>query len=63
MVVDKLPEIAAAWGVELEGLLLIFVVVSLEKAWVFKFPLLPRICMVVTPRNVRTKDALLTTGH
>lgn len=60
--VDKLPNIAAALGVQEIDICLIFVVESVEKAWAFKFPLLPRIRMLVTPRDVCTEQALRT-GH
>jgi hypothetical protein len=60
--VDKLPDIAAALGVAVADLLLIFVVESVEKAWSFKFPELPEIRMIVTPRDVCTELALRT-GH
>eukprot|EP01031_Cornospumella_fuschlensis_P026761 gene26761-32338_t len=49
--VGKLPDIATALGVAVENLLLIFVVESIEKALTFKFPELPGIQMVVTPRD------------
>ena len=60
--VDKLPDIAAALGVAVADLLLIFVVESVEKAWTFKFPALEGIHMLVTPRDVCTEQALRT-GH
>lgn len=60
--VDKLPDIASALGVQEKDLLLIFVVESVEKAWAFKFPVLPGIRMLVTPRDVCTEQALRT-GH
>jgi hypothetical protein len=60
--VDKLPDIATALNVEMKDLLLIFVVESVEKAWTFKFPELPKIRMLVTPRDVCTEQALKT-GH
>ena len=60
--VDKLPDIAAALGVAVADLLLIFVVKSVEKAWTFKFPALEEIHMRVTPRDVCTEQALRT-GH
>jgi len=58
--VDKLPDIATALGVQEKDLLLIFVVESIEKAWAFKFPVLPGIRMLVIPRNVCTEQALRT---
>eukprot|EP00975_Prorocentrum_lima_P043012 9030519-Prorocentrum_lima.AAC.1 len=61
--VGKLPEIATALGVQVEDLLLIFVVESVEKAWTFKFPELPRVRMLVTPRDVCTEQALRTGHH
>ena len=60
--VDKLPDIATALGVDEADLLLIFVVESVERVWAFKFPVLPGIQMVVTPRDVCTEQALRT-GH
>jgi hypothetical protein len=60
--VDKLPDIATSLGVAVADLLLIFVVESVEKAWAFKFPVLPGIRMLVTPRDVCTEQALRT-GH
>ncbi|KAJ1392557.1 hypothetical protein B484DRAFT_408451 [Ochromonadaceae sp. CCMP2298] len=58
--VDKLPDIATALGVPVSGLLLIFVVESVEKAWAFNFPELQEIRMVVTPRDT---EQALRTGH
>jgi hypothetical protein len=60
--VGKLPDIATALGVQVQDLLLIFVVESTEKAWAFKFPVLLGINMLVTPRDVCTEQALRT-GH
>ncbi|KAJ1403323.1 hypothetical protein B484DRAFT_424314 [Ochromonadaceae sp. CCMP2298] len=60
--VDKLPDIATSLGVAVADLILIFVVESVEKAWAFKFPVLPGIRMLVTPRDVCTEQALQT-GH
>lgn len=55
--VDKLEDIATAMGVQVKDLLLIFVE-SIAKAWAFKFPVLPGIRMLVTPRDVCTEQAL-----
>lgn len=60
--VGKLQEIAVALGVPMRELILIFVVESIERAWVFKFPALEGVQIFVTPRDVCTAEALRT-GH
>ena len=51
---DKLPIIAEKLGVSTSDLRLVFVVESIQKAKDFKFPWLPEITMIVTPREVCT---------